>query len=145
MSPSISLCAGDSAFSWPILDRKSTRLNSSHSQISYAAFCLQKNHIASSAWAPVLLLDINDALEKWRDYFFQYRRVGRTIVNDNDLAFRIALSNDRTQRLVDLLRSVVSRNDHTHGLRRDVGTIHGWTCLSTAGARPESVFPNLSR
>src|SRR2546427_3693890 len=25
------------------LDRKSTRLNSSHSQISYAVFCLQKN------------------------------------------------------------------------------------------------------
>src|SRR5688572_31108498 len=25
------------------LDRKSTRLNSSHSQISYAAFCLKKN------------------------------------------------------------------------------------------------------
>src|SRR5688572_33323241 len=28
--------------SWRILDRKSTRLNSSHSQISYAVFCLKK-------------------------------------------------------------------------------------------------------
>src|SRR2546430_13616019 len=27
------------------LDRKSTRLNSSHSQISYAVFCLKKNNI----------------------------------------------------------------------------------------------------
>src|SRR5688572_31229184 len=27
---------------WPALDRKSTRLNSSHSQISYAVFCLKK-------------------------------------------------------------------------------------------------------
>src|SRR5688572_32724772 len=27
---------------WPITDRKSTRLNSSHSQISYAVFCLKK-------------------------------------------------------------------------------------------------------
>src|SRR2546430_5525828 len=27
-------------------DRKSTRLNSSHSQISYAVFCLKKNNIA---------------------------------------------------------------------------------------------------
>src|SRR3712207_8185391 len=26
-------------------DRKSTRLNSSHANISYAVFCLQKNHI----------------------------------------------------------------------------------------------------
>src|SRR2546430_5736322 len=28
----------------PILDRKSTRLNSSHSQISYAVFCLKKKN-----------------------------------------------------------------------------------------------------
>src|SRR3712207_8339832 len=27
----------------PFLDRKSTRLNSSHANISYAVFCLQKN------------------------------------------------------------------------------------------------------
>src|SRR2546430_9549293 len=30
------------------LDRKSTRLNSSHSQISYAVFCLKKKKTASS-------------------------------------------------------------------------------------------------
>src|SRR2546430_13725851 len=29
-------------------DRKSTRLNSSHSQISYAVFCLKKNTVSSS-------------------------------------------------------------------------------------------------
>src|SRR2546430_6701994 len=28
-----------------IRDRKSTRLNSSHSQISYAVFCLKKKHV----------------------------------------------------------------------------------------------------
>src|SRR2546427_4385731 len=32
----------DSALPSPGLDRKSTRLNSSHSQISYAVFCLKK-------------------------------------------------------------------------------------------------------
>src|SRR3712207_5360395 len=32
-------------------DRKSTRLNSSHANISYAVFCLKKNNFASSAWA----------------------------------------------------------------------------------------------
>src|SRR3712207_8949966 len=31
----------------PILDRKSTRLNSSHANISYAVFCLKKNKISS--------------------------------------------------------------------------------------------------
>src|SRR2546427_7065772 len=30
------------------VDRKSTRLNSSHSQISYAVFCLKKKHISYS-------------------------------------------------------------------------------------------------
>src|SRR2546430_12076541 len=36
-------------------DRKSTRLNSSHSQISYAVFCLKKkkNYILSSATANI--------------------------------------------------------------------------------------------
>src|SRR2546427_7763736 len=36
---------GDHLFSfaqWLVADRKSTRLNSSHSQISYAVFCLKK-------------------------------------------------------------------------------------------------------
>src|SRR2546430_2954989 len=31
------------------LDRKSTRLNSSHSQISYAVFCLKKKNIKSAS------------------------------------------------------------------------------------------------
>src|SRR6267142_4326803 len=31
------------ALIWPTLDRKSTRLNSSHMSISYAVFCLKKN------------------------------------------------------------------------------------------------------
>src|SRR2546429_6711607 len=31
----------------PVVDRKSTRLNSSHGYISYAVFCLKKKHSAS--------------------------------------------------------------------------------------------------
>src|SRR5258707_4978055 len=31
----------------PSRDRKSTRLNSSHANISYAAFCLKKKHVKS--------------------------------------------------------------------------------------------------
>src|SRR5256886_5040844 len=33
-------------------DRKSTRLNSSHSQISYAVFCLKKKKHVRSSWCP---------------------------------------------------------------------------------------------
>src|SRR5256886_8592259 len=36
--PKIAMCS----FAFPVKDRKSTRLNSSHSQISYAVFCLKK-------------------------------------------------------------------------------------------------------
>src|SRR2546430_9046848 len=36
------LFAPQKALARPALDRKSTRLNSSHSQISYAVFCLKK-------------------------------------------------------------------------------------------------------
>src|SRR3712207_8807501 len=34
-------------FAWPGLDRKSTRLNSSHANISYAVFCLKKKKSSS--------------------------------------------------------------------------------------------------
>src|SRR2546430_11362443 len=37
-------------FDSPIRDRKSTRLNSSHSQISYAVFCLKKKKIRLLAY-----------------------------------------------------------------------------------------------
>src|SRR2546427_4441762 len=38
----------DHLFGSPLSDRKSTRLNSSHSQISYAVFCLKKKKKQSS-------------------------------------------------------------------------------------------------
>src|SRR2546430_11555188 len=39
--PGSAFC-GCAVLGWPAQDRKSTRLNSSHSQISYAVFCLKK-------------------------------------------------------------------------------------------------------
>src|SRR2546430_9488784 len=42
-----------------LLDRKSTRLNSSHSQISYAVFCLKKKKKTCS------LYDDNNVLERY--------------------------------------------------------------------------------
>src|SRR2546430_8954024 len=47
------------------IDRKSTRLNSSHSQISYAVFCLKKKKISSESAA---------------ENFSSYRSAGRIIV-----------------------------------------------------------------
>src|SRR2546430_13650280 len=53
-------CAADpgAKHEWHFPDRKSTRLNSSHSQISYAVFCLKKKKAATAAnsqltYAPV--------------------------------------------------------------------------------------------
>src|SRR2546427_5952502 len=49
VQPGDDRAGGDGARGWrtgarraPVRDRKSTRLNSSHSQISYAVFCLKK-------------------------------------------------------------------------------------------------------
>src|SRR2546430_10619789 len=42
IAPHIDFHRGRSAYAWAYRDRKSTRLNSSHSQISYAVFCLKK-------------------------------------------------------------------------------------------------------
>src|SRR2546430_8656795 len=39
-------------------DRKSTRLNSSHSQISYAVFCLKKKKTPGNRCLPLLLLTV---------------------------------------------------------------------------------------
>src|SRR6266403_4067865 len=41
---------------WPSGDRKSTRLNSSHVEISYAVFCLKKKKFAGLSLFPLLLL-----------------------------------------------------------------------------------------
>src|SRR5256886_11399517 len=46
-------------------DRKSTRLNSSHSQISYAVFCLKKNNIHTQVqWAALDPGTQADALQR---------------------------------------------------------------------------------
>src|SRR2546422_7141881 len=50
--------ARDSGLQSPALDRKSTRLNSSHGYISYAVFCLKKkNHVLQLRNYPRDLLD----------------------------------------------------------------------------------------
>src|SRR2546421_1044375 len=41
----------------PGVDRKSTRLNSSHDQISYAVFCLKKKRINKANWSGYLQID----------------------------------------------------------------------------------------
>src|SRR2546427_6754309 len=40
-------------------DRKSTRLNSSHSQISYAVFCLKKKKKKHNFWTSLIPLSVN--------------------------------------------------------------------------------------
>src|SRR2546430_13223097 len=47
--PAVSLCPRVHAKAFACTDRKSTRLNSSHSQISYAVFCLKKKKVKNKA------------------------------------------------------------------------------------------------
>src|SRR3989337_3893032 len=45
---------GSGAGAYPLRDRKSTRLNSSHGSISYAVFCFKQKHIMARAHARIL-------------------------------------------------------------------------------------------
>src|SRR5256886_13586672 len=75
-----------------IKDRKSTRLNSSHSQISYAVFCLKKKnaYLDETAYCYVATGLTPDPLPSDDDEFFE-----RTIVPWSD-ALRMALDGQLT-------------------------------------------------
>src|SRR5690349_23862202 len=57
---------------WQAIDRKSTRLNSSHVEISYAVFCLKKKKIIH-----LLMEDKNWDLTKSRNAPYLHRRLKR--------------------------------------------------------------------
>src|SRR2546430_4835166 len=46
-------------------DRKSTRLNSSHSQISYAVFCLKKKNIAETPHSETIMMRLSYNAPRW--------------------------------------------------------------------------------
>src|SRR5256886_7481879 len=54
------------------LDRKSTRLNSSHSQISYAVFCLKKKHTVHphTSLSSLKVIQTSAAFDFTDDYFY---------------------------------------------------------------------------
>src|SRR2546430_9246276 len=54
LAPTFGLAAPIAAWRVGIPDRKSTRLNSSHSQISYAVFCLKKKKSANPSPSTIL-------------------------------------------------------------------------------------------
>src|SRR5437867_7969097 len=51
-------------FSVGLVDRKSTRLNSSHRTISYAVFCLKKKKIANEIAAPSAHVEVGSLSDK---------------------------------------------------------------------------------
>src|SRR3989440_2091909 len=57
------------ALEWTAADRKSTRLNSSHDQISYAVFCLKKKKTIDIMGLPAAYANLDTAQE--RGYFMQ--------------------------------------------------------------------------
>src|SRR2546430_6417888 len=59
IAPSMLFCSDIVDASWPA-DRKSTRLNSSHSQISYAVFCLKKKKQPKTIYT-VIVKHVNTA------------------------------------------------------------------------------------
>src|SRR2546430_13360719 len=62
----LALCRSGAALGLPLEegggeeDRKSTRLNSSHSQISYAVFCLKKKTVLNARLGGIVLYNVYD-------------------------------------------------------------------------------------
>src|SRR2546429_5779320 len=56
---------------WPTIDRKSTRLNSSHGYISYAVFCLKKKK-HQRAWTAVVYDAPGLGLGYVVDFYFEF-------------------------------------------------------------------------
>src|SRR2546430_6150081 len=90
------LCTRCSAFYSPVagIDRKSTRLNSSHSQISYAVFCLKKKH-SCSWWSYLVLvnytIEVHDIIETARlPTGWKKSATNNTTPEDEPEAFRTA-------------------------------------------------------
>src|SRR5690349_23558802 len=54
----------DTSISFPIIDRKSTRLNSSHVEISYAVFCLKKKKFTVQALVRLSALVLDSELAR---------------------------------------------------------------------------------
>src|SRR2546429_3079371 len=71
---------------WRRIDRKSTRLNSSHGYISYAVLCLEKNLVAGGISASITALasleDYNSVTGRWRllDGSLHFARYSQTTV-----------------------------------------------------------------
>src|SRR6266853_979406 len=60
----LDLVEGSDALNEALRDRKSTRLNSSHSQISYAVFCLKKKKIYNSRHTLLLHNIVHDLIDR---------------------------------------------------------------------------------
>src|SRR2546430_10653155 len=69
----------------PIRDRKSTRLNSSHSQISYAVFCLKKKTSLNSPGYVDLAVSLarieSDTSERPEDVLHDYFSISNSCFN----------------------------------------------------------------
>src|SRR5689334_24778671 len=68
-----------------VVDRKSTRLNSSHSSISYAVFCLKKNMTRIAEFTKVRVSQSGGDLNYWvvrltDDQLFECPKIGRAHV-----------------------------------------------------------------
>src|SRR5256886_13541696 len=87
---------------WQRRDRKSTRLNSSHSQISYAVFCLKKKNEPISLQRDFAIFAYFDAvaisaIESLKSHFpVVFRMINRNAVSDTRGAFTGTVTSTRS-------------------------------------------------
>src|SRR5256886_11946905 len=90
--PIIAEGTGYVLFAYDAADRKSTRLNSSHSQISYAVFCLKKKFCVLAYSGIESVIQTAGLVESWRDISKAYWFLALTVGVVTPLISALALS-----------------------------------------------------
>src|SRR5256886_10342283 len=80
-------------------DRKSTRLNSSHSQISYAVFCLKKKTIPHTRACDIGIRQSTNSVKTRQPCFSRGLSTGSTSMSQRSVTGRVATLPQRLARL----------------------------------------------
>src|SRR5256886_4638041 len=100
-------------------DRKSTRLNSSHSQISYAVFCLKKTRLGPFLPVPAF----RNRPERRLEFFHTAFDAGREILGDFPFRHETA---QQLPRLLEVLRRLIPKSPVIREEFRDVSGVDGF-------------------
>src|SRR5208283_3855973 len=93
--------------------------------------------VASSRGTLVFLLEVDDAVHIWREHFFQFRGIWRTVVHHDGLKILVGLRKDGIEARRNQGRRFVAGNDDADAdRRRGTADLEGWAGFGCLHAFP---------